>query len=147
MSRWCLHRRESREPGDQGHSGPIGPGARGISLLEEPPSDRGSHGDDRRGRVATTTGYELPQAILWDLLDDFVLASDGELLQAIAILIEKAHTLAEGAGAVALAGAIKYRDKIQVGKVAVVVSGGNITLDQLREVLGQDHPGIGYGGR
>ena len=90
--------------------------------------------------VATATGYELPQVILWDLLDDFILAGDAEILQAIAILIERAHTLAEGAGATALAGAIKYRDGIKGEKVAVVVSGGNITLDQLRKVLEGYHP-------
>ena len=85
--------------------------------------------------LATATGYELAQAILWDLLDDFLLVSDDEIRQTIAILIEKAHTLAEGAGAAALAGAIKHRAQLQGKNVAAIVSGGNITLPQLREVL------------
>ena len=85
--------------------------------------------------LATASAYELTQSILWDLLDDFVLVSDTEILQSIAILIEKAHTLAEGAGAAALAGAIKTREGIKGSKVAVIVSGGNITLPQLREAL------------
>jgi len=90
--------------------------------------------------LATATGYELTQGILWDLLDDFLLVDDREILQAIAILVEKAHTLAEGAGAAALAGAIKYRENIQGRKVALIVSGGNITLAQLREVLENYQP-------
>ena len=91
--------------------------------------------------LATATGYELTQDILWDLLDDFLMASDDGILQAIAILVEKAHTLAEGAGAAPLAGAIKYKDEIRGKKVALIVTGGNITLEQLREVL------EGYGGQ
>ena len=85
--------------------------------------------------LATATGYDLTQAILWDLLDDFLLVSDDEIRQTIAILIEKAHTLAEGAGAAALAGAINHRMQIQGKNVVTIVSGGNITLPQLREVL------------
>ena len=79
--------------------------------------------------LATGTGYDLTQSILWDLLDDFLLVTDREILQAVAILIEKAHTLAEAAGA------IKSGDELRGKKVALVVSGGNITLPQLREVV------------
>jgi len=85
--------------------------------------------------LATQSGYELPQAIMRDYLDDFLLVKDEEIYAAIRILIEKAHTLAEGAGAAALAGALKVKDDIQGKKVAIVVSGGNITLDNLREVI------------
>ena len=85
--------------------------------------------------LATQTGYELTQSILWELLDDFLLVSDDEIARAVAILIEKAHTLAEGAGAAALAGAIKMKGRLKGKKVAVVVSGGNITLDQLKAAI------------
>ena len=85
--------------------------------------------------LATQTGYELPQSIIWDLLDDFLLVSDEEIARAIAILIEKAHTLAEEAGAAALAGAIKMKDELKGKRIAVVVTGSNITLDRLKEAL------------
>ncbi len=85
--------------------------------------------------LATATGYELTQSILWELLDDFVLVEDREIAWAIGLLVEKAHTLAEGAGAAALAGVVKVKDKLKGKKVAVVVSGGNITLERLREAL------------
>ena len=90
--------------------------------------------------LATTAGYQLTQEILWDLLDDFVLVDDDEMLEAIAILIERAHTLAEAAGAASLAGAIKYRSNIKGENVALIISGGNITLEQLQEVLEAYHP-------
>ena len=85
--------------------------------------------------IATRSGYELAQQIMADLLDDFLLVSDDEIHQAIGTLVDKAHTLAEGAGATALAGAIRYPEKIKGKKVAITVSGGNITVDQLRESL------------
>ncbi len=86
--------------------------------------------------LATQSGYEFPQSVLRDLLDDFVLVSDAEIGEAIGLLIEKAHTLAEGAGAAALAGAVKIKERLQGKNVAVVVSGGNITLERLREAIG-----------
>ncbi len=62
--------------------------------------------------IATRSGYELAQQIMADLLDDFLLVSDDEIHQAIGTLVDKAHTLAEGAGATALAGAIRYSEKV-----------------------------------
>ena len=85
--------------------------------------------------LATGTGYDLPLSLLTALLDDFILVSDDEIRQSICLLIEKAHTLAEGAGAAALAGACKFQSQLKGKKVVVVVSGGNITLDQLEESL------------
>ena len=85
--------------------------------------------------IATRSGYELAQQIMADLLDDFLLVSDDEIHQAIGTLVDKAHTLAEGAGATALAGAIRHPEKVKGKKVAITVSGGNITVDQLRKSL------------
>ncbi|MBI2872385.1 MAG: threonine/serine dehydratase [Chloroflexi bacterium] len=85
--------------------------------------------------LATRFGFELTQGILRGMLADFVLVSDAEIRRAIVLLLEKAHTLAEGAGAASLAAALKYQDRWQGKKVVCVVSGGNISLPQLREVL------------
>lgn len=85
--------------------------------------------------VATGAGYALPQSILRQHLDDFLLVSDDDIRRAICLLIERAHTLAEGAGATALAGAIKLGQALKGQKLAVVVSGSNITLEQLMESI------------
>ena len=85
--------------------------------------------------VATGSGYEMAQEIIRELLDDFLLVGDDDIRRAIGTLVEKAHTLAEGAGATALAGAIKHPEKVQGKKVAITVSGANITVDQLRQSL------------
>ena len=85
--------------------------------------------------LATETGYELPQSILGELLDDFVLVSDDQIRYAIGLLIEKAHTMAEAAGATAAAGALKMREEIRGKKVSITISGANITAAQLAEAV------------
>src|SRR5579872_564011 len=85
--------------------------------------------------LATGTAFELPQQILWQLLDDFMLIRDDEILQAVAWMVERAHTLAEGAGAASLAAAYRLRDELRGKKVAIVCSGGNISLEQLKKSL------------
>ena len=85
--------------------------------------------------IATTSGYELPQNIMADHLDDFLLVSDDDIRRAIGLLIEKAHTLAEPAGATALAGAVRHAELLKGKKVSITVSGANITADRLAEAL------------
>ena len=85
--------------------------------------------------LATRTAFELPQRILWDHLDDFVLVSDEEILRAVVTYLDRAHTLAEGAGAASLAAAVKLRGELKGKHVALILSGGNITIDQLRNAL------------
>ena len=79
--------------------------------------------------------YDLPQSILRQHLDDFILVSDDDIRRAIGLLIEKAHTLAEGAGAAALAGVVKQPGLVKSKKVVLSVSGANITLPQLTEAI------------
>ncbi|MCH8205703.1 MAG: threonine/serine dehydratase [Chloroflexi bacterium] len=85
--------------------------------------------------LATRTSYELPAAILRDMLDDFVLATDEEMEQAIVLNLEKTHNLTEHAGASSLAGALKIKERLRGKKVALVMSGGNISVPQLRTAL------------
>jgi threonine dehydratase len=87
--------------------------------------------------LATGSAFSLPQAILRERLDDFVLVGDGEILQAMVWMVERAHTLAEGAGAAALAAAYRLRDELAGKRVGLVCSGGNVSLDQLRRALAQ----------
>lgn len=85
--------------------------------------------------LATGRGYELPQSILRDLLDDFILVSDAEMERAIVTHLEKTHNLTEHAGAASLAGALKIKDQLRGKKVALVMSGGNLSLDHLKTAL------------
>jgi threonine dehydratase len=85
--------------------------------------------------LQTRTAFELPQQILWDKLDDFVLVSDDEIRAATRLMIEKTRNLVEGAGAAALAAALTLKDRLAGRKVVLVCSGGNLSLKQLRELL------------
>ena len=85
--------------------------------------------------LATRTAFELPQQILREHLDDFILVSDDDIRAAMRIIIETTRNLVEGAGAAALAGALQMKDQLAGKKVAVVCSGGNVSLAQLRELL------------
>lgn len=85
--------------------------------------------------LSTRTPFDLPQAILRRDLDDFVLVSDDDLRSAMKLLIEHTRNLVEAAGAAALAGAIKVRERLQGKRVALIVSGGNITLVALKELI------------
>ena len=87
--------------------------------------------------LATGVAFELPQEIMRDHLHDFLLVSEDELMQAMVWMIERAHTLAEGAGAAALAGAYRMREDLREKKVGLVCSGGNTSLEHLRLALAQ----------
>ena len=87
--------------------------------------------------LATRTTFSYPQAIMRDLLDDFVLVSEEEIKEAVRLYLAKAHTLAEGAGASPLAAALRLRDGLAGRRVALILSGGNLSLEQLRWVLSE----------
>jgi threonine dehydratase len=85
--------------------------------------------------LATGTAFALPQSILWEFLQDFILVSDEEILQAMVWMVEKAHTLAEGAGAAPLAAAFRLRGELKGKKVGIICSGGNTSLEHLKRAL------------
>ena len=85
--------------------------------------------------IATMSGYELPQRIIRHHLDDFVLVSDDEIKYAMGLLIEKAHTMSEGAGAAAMAGALKQMETLKGKRVAIAVTGGNATAAVLADAI------------
>ena len=82
--------------------------------------------------LATRVAFELPLKIINEQIDDITLVTDEDLCRAIVLLLEDAHLVAEGAGAATTAAALKLRDELAGQKVALIVSGGNITLDTLR---------------
>ena len=90
--------------------------------------------------LATRTAFELPQRILWQWLDDFVLVSDEEIRAAQALMIEATRNLVEAAGAAPLAAAIRLRQQLAGKRIALVLSGGNASREQLLDVLGREQP-------
>src|SRR5437660_6490057 len=85
--------------------------------------------------MATRTAFELPQRILWEKLDDFVLVPDADIRTAVRLMIETTRNLAEPAGAAPLAAALRLKDELRGKRVALILSGSNITPAQLRALL------------
>ena len=85
--------------------------------------------------LATRTAFELPQQIMRQFLDDFVLVSEEAMAQAARTMIEKTRNLVELAGAASLAAVLADPARFAGRKVAVVCSGGNISPAQLTALL------------
>jgi len=85
--------------------------------------------------LATRQAFKLPVEIMRDLIDDFVLVDDDEIRHAIRLYVETTHSITEGAGAAPLAAAMKIRDRLKGKKVAMIMSGGNLTAQMLRDIL------------
>jgi threonine dehydratase len=95
--------------------------------------------EDRMGTfaegLATRVPFELPQRILREELDDFVLVSEDEIRRATLLMLERTRNLIEPAGAAPLAAALRLRERLRGKGVALIASGGNVSPDQLRELL------------
>ncbi|MDO9113634.1 MAG: threonine ammonia-lyase [Polaromonas sp.] len=76
--------------------------------------------------IAVGTPGVIPQAIIARLVDDLVLVEEGDIEQAIVMLLEIEKTLVEGAGAAGLAALLKYPERFKGKKVGLVLCGGNI---------------------
>jgi threonine dehydratase len=81
--------------------------------------------------LATRTAFELPQQIMREWLDDFVLVSEEALRNATRLMIEKTRNLVEPAGAAPLAAVLSEPGRFAGRQVALVCSGGNISPAQL----------------
>jgi threonine dehydratase len=88
--------------------------------------------------VATRVPYELSYPVLREGLAGFVTVSDAEIAAAMRTLLSTTHQLVEGAGAAGLAGLLKLRETLGKKRVAIVLSGGNIDLPTLRQVVNKE---------
>jgi threonine dehydratase len=85
--------------------------------------------------LATRTAFELPQRVLWQWLDDFVLVSDDEIRAAQVAMIDATRNLIEAAGAAPLAAALRLREQFASKRIALIASGGNASREQILDLL------------
>ena len=90
--------------------------------------------------IATRMSYALPAAILWDVVDEIVLVSDQAIKRAMLTYLQRTRLLAEGAGAAPLAAAWAKREELQGKTIALILSGGNVTLDVLQAAMNEEQP-------
>lgn len=76
--------------------------------------------------IAVDTPGRITQQLIERHVDDIVLVDEGDVEQAIVMLLEIEKSLVEGAGAAGLAALLKYPDRFRGRKVGLVLSGGNI---------------------
>ncbi len=68
-------------------------------------------------------------------VDDIVTVDEEEIANAILLLLEREKTMAEGAGAAALAAMVNHKVQISGKKIAVLVCGGNIDVTLLSRII------------
>ena len=76
--------------------------------------------------IAVGTPGRITQEIIERDVDDILLVDEGDIEQAIVMLLEIEKTLVEGAGAAGLAALLKYPERFRGRRVGLVLGGGNI---------------------
>lgn len=99
-------------------------------VLERPASTRLADG------VACRTPEPAALEMIRQGVDRIVQVSDREIADAMRLLFESTHNVAEGAGAAALAGALQEKGQLKRRKIGLVLSGGNIDRAMFAEVIG-----------
>src|SRR5215467_8927249 len=85
--------------------------------------------------IAVRRAGEKTLPLIQKYVDDIVTVDEEEIANAILLLLEREKTLAEGAGAAAVAALINHKTPLSGSKVAVLVCGGNIDVSLLSRIM------------
>ena len=85
--------------------------------------------------IATAVPFPFALSILRASLNDFILVEDAQIIEAVRLLWDSQHLIAEPAGAVAIAAAEQTRQQLHNRQIVIVISGANATRAQLRHWL------------
>jgi threonine dehydratase len=85
--------------------------------------------------IAVRRAGERTLPLVQKYVDDIVTVDEEEIANAILLLLEREKTLAEGAGAAALAAVLNHKLPLNGRKVAVLVCGGNIDVTLLSRII------------
>ncbi|MBP3427002.1 MAG: threonine ammonia-lyase [Clostridia bacterium] len=84
--------------------------------------------------IAVKRPGDLTFALCREYVDEVVTVDDDEIAQAILFLMERGKMVAEGAGAAPVAAIINHKFEAE-GKVAAVISGGNIDVTMISRII------------
>ena len=76
--------------------------------------------------IAVASPGKITREIIAKRVDDMVLVEEGDIEQALVMLLEVEKTLVEGAGAAGLAALLKYPERFKGRRIGLVLCGGNI---------------------
>ena len=85
--------------------------------------------------IAVKEPGALPLEIIKENVDDILLVDEGDIEEAVLLLLEVEKTVVEGAGAVGLAAVMKYNARFHGKKTGLILSGGNIDLLALSSII------------
>jgi len=85
--------------------------------------------------IAVKEPGRITQQIVREHVSDIVLVEEGDIEEAIVMLLEIEKTVVEGAGAVSLAALMRHRQRFAGRKVGLVLCGGNIDPLMLAEII------------
>ena len=85
--------------------------------------------------IAVKTVGALTRPIVESLVHEVMVVSEEDLEYGVQLLLEVEKTVAEGAGAAALAALLGHRDRFAGRRVGLIVSGGNIDMRLLSSVI------------
>ena len=92
-------------------------------------------GHDHRRRHRRARVGETPFALVKDFVDEIVTVSEGEIANAVLLLLEIEKTVAEGAAAVPLAALVNKKISLTGKNVGLIVSGGNIDMNLISRII------------
>jgi threonine dehydratase len=85
--------------------------------------------------IAVRRVGEIPFALVRQFVDEIVTVTEGEIANAVLLLLEIEKTVAEGAAAVPLAALVHKKVSLSGKNVALVVSGGNIDMNLISRII------------
>ena len=85
---------------------------------------------------------ELTYEVVRRHVEDVVLVSDDEIRKAMAFILARTKLLVEPAGAAGVAALLAGRIPLAAGPVVAILSGGNVDLDRLADLLGSAGAGL-----
>jgi len=85
--------------------------------------------------IAVRRAGDITLPVIEKYVDEIVTVDEDEIASAILVLLEREKTLAEGAGATALAALLQHRTSLKGARTAVVIGGGNIDVTLLSRII------------
>ena len=85
--------------------------------------------------IAVRRVGEIPFALVQEFVDEIVTVNEGEIANAVLLLLEIEKTVAEGAAAVPLAALVNKKVSLSGKNVALIVSGGNIDMNLIARII------------
>ena len=85
--------------------------------------------------IAVRRAGDVTFPVVEKYVDEIVTVDEDEIASAILVLLEREKTLAEGAGATALAAVLQKKTSLKTEHTAVVVSAGNIDVTLLSRII------------